>query len=52
MGEDELDKIPKPSHNVDQETLKEIVDRVRSLPDLDNRAAEEIIGYNEHGLPS
>jgi antitoxin VapB len=33
-----------------QEML-EIGRRCAALPDLDGRSAEEIIGYDEHGLP-
>jgi antitoxin VapB len=31
------------------EQLMEIGRHCASLPDLDNRAADEILGYNEHG---
>jgi len=31
--------------------LLEIGERCAALPDLDSRTAEEIIGYDEHGLP-
>jgi antitoxin VapB len=32
--------------------LLEIGRRCSALPDLDTRTADEIIGYNAHGLPS
>ncbi len=32
--------------------LLEIGKRCASLPDLDRRSADEILGYDEHGLPS
>jgi len=32
--------------------LAEIADHCASLPVLDNRSAEEILGYDERGLPS
>jgi antitoxin VapB len=32
------------------EQLMEIGRHCASLPDLDNRAADEILGYNEHGV--
>lgn len=32
--------------------IRAIQDRVAALPDLDTRSADEIIGYNEHGVPS
>ena len=31
--------------------LEEILRRVDQLPVLDNRSADEILGYDEHGLP-
>ena len=33
------------------EELDEIALRCAALPDLDARSPEEIIGYDEHGLP-
>jgi antitoxin VapB len=30
-------------------SIDEIVERVKRLPVLDDRSADEIIGYNEHG---
>ena len=33
------------------DTLLEIGTRCAALPDLDSRSADEIIGYDEHGLP-
>ncbi|WP_420638164.1 type II toxin-antitoxin system VapB family antitoxin [Candidatus Poriferisocius sp.] len=34
-----------------RDDLSDIVDRFRELPELDDRSAEEILGYNAHGLP-
>lgn len=34
------------------EEIIEIGRRCAALPDVDRRSAEEIIGYDEHGLPS
>jgi hypothetical protein len=31
--------------------LEEILHRVDQLPVLDSRSPEEILGYDEHGLP-
>jgi antitoxin VapB len=31
--------------------IQAIVDEVKKLPVLDDRTPDEIIGYNEHGLP-
>ena len=33
------------------EQLKEIVERYAKLPVLDNRSDDEILGYNEFGVP-
>jgi antitoxin VapB len=34
------------------EEIIEIGKRCAALPDLDTRSADEILGYDEHGLPS
>jgi antitoxin VapB len=34
------------------EDLRAISDRCAALPDLDLRSPEEIMGFDEHGLPS
>ena len=34
------------------EEIMKIADRCSSLPDLDPRAPDEILGYDEKGLPS
>ena len=34
------------------EEVKTIVDRFASLPVLDDRSADEILGYDERGLPT
>jgi antitoxin VapB len=33
------------------EAIKEIQDRIAELPVLDDRSADEILGYDEWGLP-
>lgn len=33
-------------------SIDDLVDRFNQLPVLDNRSADEIVGYDEHGLPS
>jgi antitoxin VapB len=35
-----------------REQVEEILRRVDALPILDERSADEIIGYDEHGIPS
>ncbi len=32
--------------------IKKITDRIAALPTLDDRPADEILGYDEHGLPN
>jgi antitoxin VapB len=34
-----------------REDLREISRRCAALPTLDDRSADEILGYDEHGLP-
>jgi hypothetical protein len=34
-----------------RETLEEILRRVDALPTTDSRTADEILGYDGHGLP-
>jgi antitoxin VapB len=33
------------------ERVKKIQDRVAAMPDVDTRSADEIIGYDEYGVP-
>jgi len=35
----------------DAARVQEIIDRVAALPVLDTRSDDEILGYNEHGVP-
>ena len=39
------------SQPIDQAKVDEIVKRIISRPVLDGRSADEIMGYDEHGLP-
>lgn len=41
----------KPKEPVLVEHLLEIANRVAALPVLDNRSDDEILGYDENGLP-
>ncbi len=34
-----------------EEKLREILKRVDALPRVDDRSEDEILGYDEHGLP-
>ena len=40
-----------PRRRPDFNRMMEIVQRFEKMPVLDNRSADEIIGYNEFGLP-
>jgi antitoxin VapB len=56
MGGDEKRRPPRvrrkrPERSLADEIL-EIGKRCSALPDLDTRTAEEILGNDEHGLPS
>ncbi|HZP21918.1 MAG TPA: type II toxin-antitoxin system VapB family antitoxin [Terriglobales bacterium] len=47
-----LDRLStKGGRPVSMERLLEIADRVATLPVRDNLTADEILGYDEHGLP-
>jgi antitoxin VapB len=52
-AEERLSRIrrTKPQGNLAAELL-DISRRCAALPDLDKRTPEEILGYNEHGLPA
>jgi plasmid stability protein len=43
---------PPPARKPSVEALKEISRQCAALPDLDQRSPEEIIGYDERGLPA
>jgi antitoxin VapB len=52
--EQELARMPRPSSrkgHVDREKLAEVLAYFDSLPVDDARTHEEIIGYDEHGVP-
>ena len=52
--EQELARMPRPSPrkgHVDREKLAEVLAYFDSLPVDDPRSHEEIIGYDEHGVP-
>ncbi|MCO5316340.1 MAG: type II toxin-antitoxin system VapB family antitoxin [Solirubrobacterales bacterium] len=34
------------------ERMRAIADRLQAMPVLDDRSADEIVGYDEHGLPT
>jgi hypothetical protein len=47
--ERERRKPQRQSYEEFKRGIDEIVERVKRLPVLDDRSADEIIGYNEHG---
>ena len=50
--QDRLERVKKQrQRKILMERVTEILNRVRALPDLDSRSADEILGYDEHGLP-
>ena len=36
---------------INRENVQKIVERLKSYPVVDDRPAEELLGYDEHGLP-
>ena len=50
--EERLERMKKERrHQLLSGQLQEILRRVDQLPVLDSRTPEEIVGYDEHGLP-
>jgi antitoxin VapB len=50
--EERLDRLKSQRRNqILTSQLEEILRRVDQLPILDSRTADEILGYDEHGLP-
>jgi antitoxin VapB len=47
--ENQVKQVPKP---IDQKRLDEILAAFDALPVLDPRSPDEILGYDEFGLPS
>ena len=51
--EERLDRIQRERSGISLvDELNEIALRCASLPVLDNRSADEILGYDDNGLPS
>jgi len=51
--EHEIERNPPPRRErASREELLEIVKRMHELPILDYRTADELVGYDEDGLPS
>ena len=41
----------RPEAEERRRSIEEVLERLRRLPVLDDRSPDEIIGYDEHGLP-
>lgn len=46
-----IEESPEERRRVLAAQIEEILGRVDDLPELDNRPPDEILGYDEHGLP-
>lgn len=51
-AERELAELPSFQGRIDLAKLEETLARLRSYPVTDDRTAEEILGYDENGLPA
>ncbi len=43
--------VPRPAKKLDMEKIRAIIEHTASLPILDPRNPDEIIGYDEFGIP-
>ncbi len=44
--------VPPPRKKIDRDAVEKILEKIDALPVVDNRTPDEIIGYDENGLPS
>jgi antitoxin VapB len=51
-AQERLQRVRKDNPGRLAEQLMTIGTRCAALPDLDGRSADDILGYDEHGLPS
>jgi antitoxin VapB len=52
-AEERLARLPAPRKGrIDQEALERTLAKIRSYPVTDDRSPDEILGYDENGLPS
>jgi antitoxin VapB len=52
-AEERLARLPaQQKDRIDRDALERTLARIRSYPVTDDRSADEIIGYDENGLPS
>lgn len=47
-----IQPAPPPRKKIDRDAVNKILEKIDALPVLDNRTPEEIIGYDENGLPT
>jgi antitoxin VapB len=45
-------RLPETAGRIDRAELERVLTRIRSYPVTDDRTADEILGYDENGLPS
>jgi len=50
--EERLQRVQRRGGRTLKEEIMEIAAHCAALPDLDTRSPEEILGYDEHGLPT
>lgn len=50
--EHEIARNPPRREKASKEELLKIIEEMRKLPVLDSRSPEELVGYDEDGLPS
>lgn len=49
---EKLEKLPQRQARTLSEEIQSISRRCSALPDIDLRPADEILGYDEHGMPA
>lgn len=47
-----LDRERRRQAAIGTPSLAAVIDRLRTMPVLDERTADEILGYDDHGLPA
>ncbi len=50
--EKELATLPGPRKEIDRAKVDELLARIHAMPIVDHRTADEIVGYDENGLPT
>ncbi|AOO80885.1 type II toxin-antitoxin system VapB family antitoxin [Bosea vaviloviae] len=51
-AEERLARLPEATGRIDRVELDRVLARIRSYPITDERTPDEILGYDEMGLPS